>query len=375
MTRHGKRRPETSKPGTSVAFAASALCAVIGLQLTFSNPASADDKCSTADKKAICGVTNVEDFVAIDGTPWVIGSSLGGGTGKTEPLYLFDTKAFTASAITAPAIAVHPDKATYPNCPGAPDFAHFASHGLDFHGAAGKGTLYVVNHGGRESIEIFTVDTPAGSKPKLQWIGCAVVPSTVWPDGVTALPDGGFVATSLWDPHDKQYLDKLSQAKPEGGLIEWHSKQGWKEVGPSGMSGPNGIVSSTDGKTLYVNLWAEKKILKYDLQTKASKTVDVAMLPDNVRWSEDRKYILVGGQDDSVKAVIDCFESKDVNCTTPFKIYKLDPATMQLMELVKSGVYEGMGAGTGGLQVGNDLWVSSFRSDRIIRFPGLLGKE
>jgi sugar lactone lactonase YvrE len=138
------------------------------------------------------------------------------------------------------------------------------------------------------------------------------------------------------------------------------------------MSGPNGVTSSADGKTLYVNLWAEKKVLKYDRDTKASQTVDIAMLPDNVRWSQDRKYMLVGGQDASVKSVIDCFESKDVNCTTPFKVDKLDPATMKLTELVKSGVYDQMGAGTGALQVGPDLWVSTFRSDRIVRFPALL---
>lgn len=375
MTRFAQRRPRKGKAGSTIAFTVSTLCAAIGLQIALPNQAVADDqKCSAADKNAICGVTNVEDLVAIEGTPWAIGSSLGGGSGKTEPLYLFDTKAFTASAITGAAIAVHPDKAAYPDCPSAPDFAKFASHGLDFRGTAGRGTLYVVNHGGRESIEIFSVETAAGTKPKLQWTGCVVAPSTAWPDGVTSLPDGGFVATSLWDPNDKQFLDKLSQAKPEGGLFEWHAKQDWKAVGPSGMSGPNGLVSSADGATLYVNFWADKKILKYNLKTKASQTVSVEMLPDNVRWTQDHKSILVGGQDASVKAVIDCFESKDINCTTPSKLYKLDPATMKLTDLVKSGVYDGMGAGTGGLQVGSDLWASSFRSDRIVRFPGVLAK-
>jgi hypothetical protein len=359
----------------STALALAALCTAIGLQVARSVPAFADDqkKCSTS-KDTICGVTNVEDLVAIEGTPWVVGSSLAGGTGKPEPLYLFDTKTFTASPIGASDIALHPDKAAYPGCPSAPDFAKFASHGLDYRGTAERGTLYVVNHGGRESIEIFAVETPSGAKPKLQWTGCVVVPSTVWPDGVTSLPDGGFVATSLWDPHDKQFLDKLAEAKPVGGLFEWHPKQGWQEIGPSGMSGPNGLVSSIDGRTLYVNLWAEKKILKYDRQSKAGQTIAIDTQPDNVRWSRDHTYILVGGQDAPVKAIIGCFESKDVNCNTPFKIYKLDPVNMKLTEVVKSGVYDGMGAGTGALDVGPDLWASTFRSDRIVRFPGLLAQ-
>jgi hypothetical protein len=47
---------------------------------------------------------------------------------------------------------------------------------------------------------------------------------------------------------------------------------------------------------------------------------------------------------------------------------------MKLTDVVKSGVYDGMGAGTGGLQVGPDLWASTFRGDRIVRFPGVLAK-
>jgi hypothetical protein len=367
-------RSRKNNAGPTIAFAVSVACAAIALQAP--KPAVADDqqKACSPSKNTICNVTNVEDLVAIDGTPWVVGSSLAGGTGKPEPLYLFDSKAFTASPVTASEITVKQDKAAYPDCPAAPDFAKFASHGLDFHGAAGRGTLYVVNHGGRESVEIFNVDTPSGSKPKFEWTGCVVVPSTAWPDGVTALPDGGFVATSLWDPNDKQFLDKLSNAQPVGGLIEWHPKQGWKEIGPAGMSGPNGVVSSKDGKTLYVNLWSEKKILKYDRDSKASQKVAIDTPPDNVRWNQDHTYIIVGGQDVPAKAAIECFESKDANCAVPFKLYKLDPASMKLTELVKGGIHDGMGAGTGGLQVGPDLWAASYRSDRIIRFPGVLGK-
>ena len=42
---------------------------------------------------------------------------------------------------------------------------------------------------------------------------------------------------------------------------------------------------------------------------------------------------------------------------------------MQLRELVKSGVYGVMGAGTGAIREGNTLWVSTFRADRIALFP------
>lgn len=365
----------SGRSGPAALFALPALCAALGLQLaTPSSAAAQDQRCSTPSKDSICGVTNVEDLVMIDGTHWAIGSSLPGGRSKAEVLYLFDTKAFSANPIYSQGITVKPDTVTYANCPGAPDFSKFASHGLDFRGSRGRGTLYVVNHGGRESVEVFTVDTAADAAPKLTWTGCVIAPSTAWPDGVAALPDGGFVATSLWDPSDKNFLKKLSAGKPAGGLFEWHPKIGWQAIGPADVSGPNGLVASSDGRYVYVALWGEKKILKYDRDTKASQTVAIDLAVDNLRWTQDRRYILAGGQDAPVKEIIACFESKAVNCLVPYKVFAIEPSNLTMTELVYSGLYDSMGAGTGALQVGGDLWLTTFRSDRIVRRQGVFAR-
>ena len=98
-------------------------------------------------------------------------------------------------------------------------------------------------------------------------------------------------------------------------------------------------------------------------------TVPTGILTDNVRWAPSGTSIFVGGQDATVKQVLDCFESSAVNCNVPFKVYRMDPATLALTEVVRSGVYGVMGAGTGAIQVGNKIWVSSFRADRIGIFP------
>jgi len=71
----------------------------------------------------------------------------------------------------------------------------------------------------------------------------------------------------------------------------------------------------------------------------------------------------------TVKRALDCFESHAANCNVPFKIYRMDPATLKLTDVVRSGVYGVMGAGTGAIDVGNKIWVSSFRADRIGVFP------
>ena len=79
--------------------------------------------------------------------------------------------------------------------------------------------------------------------------------------------------------------------------------------------------------------------------------------------------IFVGGQDDLVKQVIACFGSSAVNCNVPFKIDIMNPHTMKLTNVVKSGVYGVMGAGTGAIEVDHHIWASSFRADRIAIFP------
>jgi len=71
-----------------------------------------------------------------------------------------------------------------------------------------------------------------------------------------------------------------------------------------------------------------------------------------------------------VKEVLACFESTQANCpNVPFQVDAMDPKTMKLTTLVKAGSYGGMGAGTGAIKVGNELWVSTFRGDRIAMFP------
>lgn len=320
--------------------------------------------------KFICDATDVEDFAPIPGTHWIIGSDLA-PTGQQGYLQLFDARNDTVTKVQPGDIAIRPDRARYADCPGAPDMKIFGPHGLDLTRGGQHRTLYAVNHGGRESVEVFEVDL-AGAKPTLAWIGCVVAPKGFWPDGVAALPDGGIIVTSLWDPTDPQRMDKLMNGKPVGTLDEWHASRGWSEVpGSAGLSGPNGVIVSPDGHEVYVAVWSGRAVARISRGTTRAKTdtVPTGMLTDNLRWSPDGHSIFVGGQDAPVKQVIDCFESSAVNCNVPFRIDIMNPKTLRLATVVKSGVYGVMGAGTGAIEVDHQIWVSSFRSDRIGIFP------
>ena len=94
------------------------------------------------------------------------------------------------------------------------------------------------------------------------------------------------------------------------------------------------------------------------------------ILPDNVRWSASGKSLLVGGHDVSTEeffARVGASYAKS-NVNMPFKILRMDPETLEFTEVIGSGVYGVMGGGTGAIEVGNKLWVSSMTADRIAIF-------
>jgi DNA-binding beta-propeller fold protein YncE len=357
----------------SAKWLSASLASIIAIWLA--QPAQAAQKVDCSPAKGvsfICGVTNVEDFAPIPDTKWVIGSDLSTPGAPQGFLYLFDTAKRSVTAVQPSEIAIKPDKKTYPDCPGPVDMKVFGPHGLDLTRTGGTHrVLYAVNHGGRESVEVFNVDL-SQSKPKFAWTGCVVAPQGFWPDAVASVPGGGIVVTSLWDPTDADRANKLSKGQPVGGLDSWYPGKGWAPVpGTQGMSGPNGVIASPDGKQVYLALWSGKQVARIDLTQTPPKvdSVPTGMLTDNVRWSPSGTEVFVGGQDATVKRVLECFESSAANCNVPFRIYRMNPATLKLTDVVKSGVYGVMGAGTGAIQAGNKIWVSSFRADRIGIFP------
>lgn len=121
---------------------------------------------ATASVAASIDVPNGEDVYPLPGSDWVIVSSMLGGTQKFGGLYSVEISTGEARKIYPADSPVEPDSE---NCGSPPSPSLFAPHGIHLQASDNGGfLLYVVNHGGREAVEIFKVIESPG--PDLQWV-------------------------------------------------------------------------------------------------------------------------------------------------------------------------------------------------------------
>ncbi len=325
---------------------------------------------ATGSEKYICGPTNSEDLIQVPGTHWVIGSGLAEGDHPQGSLYLLDTRDHSAKVLY-PAAGVHHrlDAKTYDACPGAPDAKTFSAHGINLRRQAdGKYKLYVVHHGGRDSVEVFDLDAK-GARPGLTWVGCAVMPAGMWPNAVASLPGSGFAVTNMFNPADPKFADKLYAGENTGSVVVWEPRKGWSVVPGSEMSGNNGIEASADGKWLYVAGWGNETLARMSRSGKGQpEVIKTGFHTDNLRWGADGS-LYAAGQGGTAQDIFACFASKNAVCSNPFTVMKVDPKTLKTEEVLHDAGNPAFGGGTTGLKVGNEVWVGTFRGDRIAVFP------
>src|SRR6266853_459347 len=314
--------------------------------------------CSPAGNvQFICGQEAPEDLVVVPGSEWVFASVMSGAGG----IRVISVRDMTTSVVYPTATSREQlDAKTYDSCPGAPDAAEkaaFRTHGLALRpGRNSTHTLYAVHHGKRESIEVFQVDARA-TPPALTWIGCAVVADPIGLNSVVALPDGGFVATDfLARGIDAAGRGRMMGGEPNGGLWEWHTGKGWTKVPDSDTAGANCLELSKDGKSFYVAAWGRQSFVRI-LRRRPPIKKDVVPLGfrvDNLRWAPDGS-ILAAGQGGTAP-------SQTSN------VVRIDPNTLKVQEIIRHPSSPEFGPGTVAVQIGKEIWVGSFRGDRIARF-------
>jgi len=351
---------------------AAALALAAGCALGCARPRDPILDCAPAkDARPICGFQNPEDLALLPNARALVVSQMGSLDGaKSGSLVFFDlaTESIApAYPLAAAAAAASAPRAGWgeAGCPGPPGTA-FSPHGLDLATRPdGALELLVVNHGGRESIELFEVSDSPGA-PGLAWRGCALAPEGTLLNDVAALPDGGFVTTDfLPKAHPTLYSLLGLLGFSTGYVLEWQPQGGFRKLAGTEAPLPNGIAVSRDGETLYVDEYLADEVRKISRRTGALLgSADIAS-PDNLNWSPDGK-LLVASHNAPFNEITACADLERGQCPFHFSIVVLDPERMK-----GTAIYENvgppMGAGTSALRVGDELFVGSFAGDRLLR--------
>lgn len=324
------------------------------------------------DIDILCGTRSPEDLeLTPDGKFIIVSQFVGGPAGAgIAGLVLFDPAKKTFTKLT-PASEPLKDWGD-PACPG-PIGDALRPHGISLSKrSSGAIQVYVVNHGGRESIEMFELK-PAGAASSLAWHGCVV--STQAFNDVAAQPDGGFIATH---PTALQPQPAPGQAKgapafdlfsgaASGYVSRWIPGKGEQELQGTRAGYPNGVLASADGRYMYFNAWTAKEVHKYDLKAgKETGVVKLDFMPDNISWTAKRTMLAAG-----VKGARgNCPPAGSTPCIQGFGIAEIDPGKMTAKTVFDS---EGKGALISGvseaLEVGNSIYVGAFQGDRIVKIP------
>lgn len=328
--------------------------------------------CAPANElRFIFGAHHPEDIVRLGETRWVVVSGFQPGGG----ISLLDTRSLTLRRwFTDVTGAVRAGRLGSALCPGPPDAAKLNTQGLSLRPLGpDRSRLYAVNHGVRESIEIFDVSLRNGV-PSPTWRGCVLMPPGNAANAVATYADGTILATVLNRPGTNKA--DFMRGRPTGAVYEWHpGAAGFHLLPGTELPGNNGLETSPDGRFFYVVAFGVHAIVKYsraDTRRPLRQATAPGFMPDNVRW-EDGRLVAAGMTYDEpacggVRKIIDG-RADPMLCHRGYVVAAVDPQTLRFTVLAYAEPNPAFNGVTTGLVVGGRLWLGSYQADRLAYRP------
>ena len=334
---------------------------------------------STSVITAFCGFKSPEDLaVTSDGEQLIVSEMADMHGRQAGSLALFDLQSevvtrfplFAASSLKKPMQTPRWGDASCKEHPGDA----FSPHGIDLiQREDGRWQLLVVNHGGRESIEFFELETVDGSY-QLNWRGCVLAENDAFFNDVAGLKNGGFVVSNMFDKHSPEVMGLqlgMWQALAGfnvGSVIEWLPGQGFRTIPGSEAPFVNGVAVSVDEDFVYANIYAASEVRKIHRQS--GRLLATARIPNPDNITKDKQgRLLVASHQASTADMQFCFElARTEVCPFGFALVRLDSESFQT-ETVFQHQGAPMGAATVAVENQGFLYVGSFQGDRIIRVP------
>jgi hypothetical protein len=353
-------------------IAALVLCAACTLERTH--------ECGPSDgHDFICGAQRPEDLARIPHTRWLVFSGFSNGAG----LKLVDTRTRTMRRwYTGEGAQLAFDRQRFGSCPSPPDPTSLNTQGLSLRTVGeSQHDLYVVNHGGRESIEIFRIDA-ARDEPQIRWIGCIEMPAATPANSVATYSDGTVLASVL--THPETSITDFVRGEATGGVYEWRPGETTFRLLPgTRLPGNNGIETSPDDREFYVVAFGWHAVVIYardDTSQPLRKAIAPGFMPDNIHW-DGARLILAGMQYDEpacggTRKIIDG-TADDMRCHRGYTVAALDPQTLDFTTIAYATPNAGFNGVSAARVIGNELWLAAYQGERIAvrALPGTSGSS
>ena len=340
--------------------------AMAGLAFGFLPPAGHAASRPASDMIKPIALPNAEDMAVLPGGRWLIASSMSSEDVKPG-LYAVDTSGARFERLYPGAEAAEPSASptraspsAATSCPGELAPGAFSGHGISYRPTSPRGgELYVVNHGARESIEIFDVELTraSGAAPRLRWKTCILAPAGTVGNAVTWTSDGRIYAT----------VTPVVNGKPQPGDVRyWTASAGWTLVAGSEVQVPAGIVAAQDGHKIYVTSFFGRKVVEIGLGGKPSRReVPVTFGADNLSLAKDGAILVGGLSGEPGEIMRSCPGSNSPACRFTGHVARIEPRSFHVSCTLELGPT----VTTTATEVGNQLWFGSSRAPRIWRAP------
>lgn len=315
----------------------------------------------------ICGLERPEDLVVIPETRWLVASGFSPGAG----IKLVDGEARLAKRwYLGTPDQIDPQTGSFPACPGPPDTDALHTRGLSLRALGeDRWRLLVVNHGGREAIEVFDVSLPDGL-PRLVWRGCLPMPTGEVANSVTSFADGSILATVLTRPGTT--IGDFMRGQNTGAVWQWRpGDRGFVQLPGTELPGNNGIETDPDQRHFYVVAFGLHAVAVFDREDTSSPRALITasdFMPDNIRWSGDRLLLAgmrldepaCGGLRKVVNGVAD-----PMLCHRGWVVGELMRDERRIATVAYGHPQPGFNGHSIAVTWRGELWLGSFQSDRI----------
>jgi hypothetical protein len=324
---------------------------------------------AVGDIRPVCGMQTPEDMAALADGRHLLLAHFGGMEGGTGSISLFDTQTEQLKSLfPAEEGASSNSRQEWgePNC-AMPSSDQFSPHGTHLHQLTdGRWRYLVVNHGGRESIEMFEL-TQAGSDSSLAWRGCVMAPAETLMNDVVGLANSDLIFSRMY--HSLGGIESLKGLLgfSTGDLWRWNSVTGTRILPGTEAALPNGLEISADGRFVFANMYLEGQVWKVDASSGETIAVAEVANADNSAWGSDGR-LWIATHNGGIGEMLSCIENPEKPCAGSFEIVAMDPETMAT-EVVFSHRGAPMGVATVAVPQAGRVYMGSFVGDRLISVP------